>query len=311
MEDYRGKLLAINLEEEANKLQEVTQKVCRTVEILATYRAKMRNAESWLAENRQIFSSLSFDNIRRSRDVAKDYARHLSTIARNKPLEGLSELRENLSEHQKALEAHLKKLEQRMSRALNPTFQSVADIQDLQTELSQLEQIFSGQDARDLSDLKNTLTWVLSIWKNLRDDNSLDAGLLAKRLEHFHDELKEQIEEKELGIDATPLYNVITTHIDACRQERSSIWIEDVYNKCGQISELPTDRATSLYTWLQSAPVYLTDKDSEVLSQLRSQLHAHLTQQKMDWLLQEFRKLSKEQQKNLLDQLRLTVEASH
>lgn len=311
MEDYKGKLLSINLEEEANNLHEVTQKVCRTVEILATYRAKMRNAESWLAENRQTFSSLSFENIRKSRDVAKDYARHLSTIARNKPLEGLSKLRENLSEHQKALEAHLKKLEQRMSKALNPIFQSVADIQDLQTELSQLEQIFSGQDARDLSDLKNTLTWVLSIWKNLRDDNSLDAGLLAKRLEHFHDELEEQIEEKELGIDEITIYRIITADIDTRRQERSALWMENIFNKCGKISELSTDQATSLYTWLQSAPVYLTDKDSEVLAQLRSRLHAHLTQQKMDWLLQEFKKLSKEQQRNLLDQFRLTFEASY
>ena len=122
---------------------------------------------------------------------------------------------------------------------------------------------------------------------------------------------KEQIEEKELGIDEITIYRIITADIDTCRQERSALWMENIFNKCGKISELSTDQATSLYTWLQSAPVYLTDKDIEVLAQLRSRLHAHLTQQKMDWLLQEFKKLSKEQQRNLLDQFRLTVEASY
>ena len=80
--------------------------------------------------------------------------------------------------------------------------------------------------------------------------------------------------------------------------------------KCERIPDLPAERATALYTWLHTEPAYLTERDSAALMQLRHELHAHLTQQKMDWLLQEFRKLPREQQKALFDRLRLLVNSA-
>ena len=307
MEDYRGKLLAINLEEDANKLKTITQKACHNVEVLATYRAKMRDVQAWLDKNSKIFSSLSIEELRQEQNLAKDYAKTLATIARNRPLEGLSELREKLSEQQKLLETHSKKLIQRISKALNPSLLSLDDIQEHQKELAQLEKVANGQDARDLSDLKNTLAWILTIWSELRSDSSLDAKMLAKRLKTFQDELNERIDEYELGLDAAALYSMLATDIEEDRQRRSALWLEGAKGRCSHITELSTEKATSLYNWLQTAPVYLTEQDRNEVKKLRDQLQAHLAEQKINWLLQEFGTLPKEQQKEFFDRLKTLI----
>ena len=307
MEDYRGKLLAINLEEDANKLKTITQKACHNVEVLATYRAKMRDVQAWLDKNSKIFSSLSIEELRQEQNLAKDYAKTLATIARNRPLEGLSELREKLSEQQKLLETHSKKLIQRISKALNPSLLSLDDIQEHQKELAQLEKVANGQDARDLSDLKNTLAWILTIWSELCSDSSLDAKMLAKRLKTFQDELNERIDEYELGLDAAALYSMLATDIEEDRQRRSALWLEGAKGRCSHITELSTEKATSLYNWLQTAPVYLTEQDRNEVKKLRDQLQAHLAEQKINWLLQEFGTLPKEQQKEFFDRLKTLI----
>lgn len=307
MEDYRGKLIALNLEIEASALQDITQKACHNVEVLASYRARMREVKGWLLQNKQTYKNLAYDVLRRTQTLAKDYAQALSTIARNRPLEGLSDLQEELSEHQKTLETHIKKLEQRISKALNPSLQSLADVQNLQTELAQLEKLANGQDAQDLSDLKTTLSWILTVRSELRSDSSLDSKMLAKRLESFQDKLNERIDEYELGLDAQAIYSMLATDIEADRQRRSYLWLDGAIKKCGYIDSLSTEKATSLYSWLRGAPVYLTEEDRMVVAQLRDQLKKHLAKQQVNWLLEEFGKLPKEQQKEFFDRLKTLI----
>lgn len=307
MEKLRGKLLAIHLEEEADKLKKYTQSACKNVETLGKYRAEIRNTEAWLQESKTTYSSQSIDSLRQTREMAKTYAKNLAVIARNKVFEGLPELREQVSEHQKTLERHLKNLERHTQELLNPSFESMEDIQNHQAELTRLEQICSRQDARDVADLKNVLDWLIFSWKGLRNDSSLDAAMLATRLEHFKAELDTQIEEKELGIDAAALYALAAADIEKARRDRSALWLADARSKCEHISDLATDQATALYTWLHTEPAYLTEQDRAILTQLRDQLHVHLAQQKMEWLLQEFSKLPREQQKTLFERLRLLV----
>lgn len=307
MEDYRGKLIAIKLEEDANQLKSITQKACHNVEVLATYRAKMRDVQNWLEQHIKIPSDLGIGSLRNEQSLAKDFAKALSTIARNKPLEGLSDLRERLSEHQKNLEVRIKSLHRRMSEVLNPSLQSLTDIEELHSELSKLEKLFSGQDAQDLADLKNTLSWTLSSWKTLCSDNSLDSDLLAKRLDSFQDELNQRIDDYELGLDAAAIYSMLATDIEEDRKKRSALWLEGAIRKCGHIPDLSTDEATSRYSWLQGPPVYLTEEDRKGVAQLRDQLEKHLAKQKIAWLLEEFGKLPKEQQKEFFDRLKTLI----
>lgn len=307
MEKFRVKLLAIHLEEEADKLKKYTQRACKNVETLGAYRAEIRNAEAWLQESKATYSSQPIDSLRQMREMAKEHARKLVVIARNKSFEGLPELREQVSEHQKTLERHLKSLERHTQELLNPSFESMENIQTHQTELVRLAQICSRQDARDVADLKSVLDWLISSWKGLRNDNSLDAIMLATRLKHFKAELVTQIEEKELGLDATALYALTAADIEKARRERSALWLADARSKCEYISDLATEQATALYTWLHTEPAYLAAQDRAVLTQLRDQLHAHLARKKMEWLLQEFCKLPREQQMALFERLRLVV----
>ncbi len=304
MKKYREKLLAIHLENEADKLKEYTQKACKNVETLGKYRAEIRHVEAWLRESKTTFSSQPIDSLRQTRDMAKEHAKDLAVIARNKAFEGLPELREQLSEHQRAIELHLKKMERYASELLNPSFKSMEDIQNHQAELIRLEQICSRQDARDVADLKYVLDWLLSGWKGLRNDNSLDAAMLTRRLAHFEADLVAQIEEKELGLEAAALHALVVADIERTRRERSALWLADVRNKCERTSELSTEQATALYAQLQEEPAYLAERDRAVLAQLRNQLHAHLAQQKENWLLQEFSKLPTEQQRSLFERLR-------
>lgn len=307
MEKFRGKLLAIHLEEEADKLKKYTQNACKNVEILGKYRAAIRNTEAWLQESKTAYSNQSIDSLRQTRDMAKEHAKNLAVIARNKVFEGLPELREQVSEHQKTLERHLKKLERLTKELLNPSFESMEDIQNHQAKLTRLEQICSRQDDRDVADLKYVLDWLISSWKVFRNDGSLDAAMLATRLEHFKAELDTQIEEKELGLDAAALYTLTASDIEEARRERSALWLADARRKCEHISKLTTEQATGLYAWLQTEPAYLAKQDRATLTQLRDQLRAHLAQQKMEWLLQEFSKLPREQQKCLFERLQLLV----
>lgn len=307
MKKYREKLLVIHLESEADKLRDHTQKACKNIEIIGKYRTSIHNIEAWLQENKTTFTSQSIDSLRQTRNMAKEHAKNLAVIARNKPIEGLSELREQLSEHQKAIEQHLKKLERYASELLNPSFESMENIQSHQMELARLEQICSSQDARDVADLKYVLDWLLSGWRDLRNDNSLDDAMLRRRLAHFKDELAVQIEEKELGLEAAALYALVVADIEKARTERSTFWLAEARKKCEHTSELSTEQAAAIFTQLQEEPAYLAEPDRAVLVQLRSQLQAHLAQQKEAWLLQEFIKLPKEQQISLFERLRHLV----
>lgn len=309
MEKFRGKLLAIHLENEAEKLKKYTQDACKNAETLGKYREEIRNTEAWLQESKTTYSSQSVDGLRQTRDMAKEHAKKLAVIARNKVFEGLPELREQVSEHQKTLERHLKNLERRTRELLYPSFESMEDIQNHQTELTRFAQICSCQDAPDVADLKVVLDWLLSCWKELRNADSLDAAMLENRLAHVKTTLETRIEEKELGLDAESLYSIIASNIENGRRERSALWLEDARKKCESLSELPPNRAAVLYTWLHTGPAYLTEQDCAALTQLRNQVRAHLARQKIEWLLQEFSKLSKEQQKALFERLRLIVDS--
>lgn len=307
MEKIREKLLAIHLQDEADKLRDYTQKVCKNVEILGKYRAEIRNVEAWLNESKAVFSIQSIDSLRQSRDLAKEHADKLNRIARNKNFAGLSDLREQLSEHQKALEQRLKKLELQTRELLNPSFECMEDIQNHLAKLTQFEQIFTRQDARDAADQKYVLGWLISSWKGLRDEDSLDTEMLTTRLSCFKVALAEQIKEKELELDAEVLYTLIVKDIEITRSERSALWLADARSKCDRCSELSAEQAMELYAWLHSGPAYLTDQDITNLDQLRYQLRTHLARKKMDWLLQEFSTLPKEQQMILFERLRLLV----
>lgn len=162
MEKFRGKLLAIHLEDEADKLREYTQKICSNAETLENYRAKIRTVEAWLQESKTTFSSQTIDSLRQSQVMAKTHAGSLSVIARNKTFEGLPELREQVSEHQKALELRIKKLKRYTQDILNPSFKSMEEVRRHQTELARLEQLCGCQDASDVADLKFVLDWLLS-----------------------------------------------------------------------------------------------------------------------------------------------------
>lgn len=307
MEKFRGKLLAIHLEEEADRLKKYTQDACKNADTLGKYRAAIQAAETWLQESKTTYSTQTVDSLRQTRELAKDHARKLAVIARNKVFEGLPELREHISEHQKTLEQHLRNLERQTRELLNPSFESMEAIQNHQTELARLEQVCSRQDARDVADLKYILDWLLSSWKALRNDGALDAAMLAARLEHLRAALDAQIEEKELGLDAAALCALAAADIEKARRERSALWLADARSKCERLSVMTTEQATALYTWLQTEPACLTEQDRAALIQLRNQLHAHLSRQKMEWLLQEFSKLPREQQQTLLERLQLVV----
>lgn len=307
MEKFRAKLLAIHLEDEADTLNKYTKAACKNVETLGQYRAEIRNAEAWLQESKATYTSQPIDSLRQTRELAKAHAKALALIAQNKAFEGLSDLREHVSEHQKNLELHLKNLENHAKILLNPVFGNMEDIQDHQSKLARLEQICSRQDAQDVADLKYVLDWLLSRWKELRNDGSLDAATLVARLEHFKAELATQIAEKELSLDATVLHTLATADIRKARRERSALWLADARSKCENISHMTTEQATALYTWLHTEPAYLTEQDKTILKQLRDQLYAHLAQQKMEWLMQEFSTLPREQQKVLFERLRLLV----
>ena len=105
------------------------------------------------------------------------------------------------------------------------------------------------------------------------------------------------------------VYSIIASNIENGRRERSALWLADARKKCESLSELPPNRAAVLYTWLHTGPAYLTEQDCAALTQLRNQVRAHLARQKIEWLLQEFSKLSKDQQKALFERLRLIVDS--
>lgn len=168
-------------------------------------------------------------------------------------------------------------------------------------------EVFDSGWERDAADQKYVLGWLISSWKGLRDEDSLDTEMLATRLSCFKVALAEQIKEKELELDAEVLYTLIVKDIEKTRSERSALWLADARSKCVRCSELSAEQAMELYAWLHSGPAYLTDQDITNLDQLRYQLRTHLARKKMDWLLQEFSTLPKEQQMILFERLRLLV----
>lgn len=308
MEKLEYKLRSIGLECEATELKEAVKKAFRQTEIMATYKSKIVDAENWLQKNTHEFRSMQFVGLQTSRDIAKNFAKELEKIFRNKQLEGLAELRERLSSHQKNLENRVDELRQSLSKALSPSISTIEDIDVLLATLTKLELVFSQTlDARDITDMKSTLQWALSNWKTLRDDISLDAKILNEHLAQFYKKIIEQIEEKELSFSAEKFYEIIASSIYDYRREKSTTWIEDVQNKCNTLSQTSMEKATHLLNFLNTPPSYLTDIDNFKLEQLRKDVFDYLSKQKIDWLVEEFNTLSADQKMIFFERLKSTI----
>ena len=308
MEKLESKLKSIGLECEATRLKEAVKNACRQTEIIAKYKSKMVETENWLQINTLELRTLQFVRLQASRETAKDLAKSLETIFRNKQLEGLAELRERLSNHQKDLENRVKELKKSLSDALSPTFSTIEEIDVLLANLANLEGVFSQTlDAEDITVLKSTLQWALSNWKTLRDDISLDTKTLNELLVQFYKNLIRQIEEKELNFSAEKLYEIINSNIYHYRNIRSATWIDNAQNKCNTLSQTSMEKATQLLNFLNTSPPYLTDTDNFKLEQLRNGVLDHLSKQKIDWLVEEVNTLSSDQKMIFFERLKSTI----
>ena len=165
-----------------------------------------------------------------------------------------------------------------------------------------IERLVSSRDADDLSCLKHLLEWIVDEWKVIRNDSSLDVDMMQRSLKTFEKQLTDKIKEQEIQLSSEDICGAVGTDIFTCFDERSACWLKNALSRCKNISTLSIDEATALLHQLHP-PVYLTANDAAELKGFQDKIIEHLDGQKMEWLLNEFKTLTKDQQKQLIKKL--------
>ncbi len=309
MAGYQEKLSGLSLDAQVRQMEKATKEACHNIEVIGKYKNRMMEVNNWITENKNTLSTSTFVALQSSLKTAKEYAKSLSVIARNKPLEGLSELRENLSNYQKNIEIHIAKLQERLAKIFTITPSSREDTEKLLQCLNMIEPFFErSNNAEDIINLKNTIELILRRWQTIINDTNLDNNMIEIELKNFKSEIEQHIENNELQLNINDIYMMINNDVLRYRKELSLRWLVNAREKCKNLSNMTVYDANMLLSSLRSAPAYLIEKDKVDLDSLRKNVREYLEQQKIEWLVQEYNSLSKVQQQIFLQRL---IEASN
>jgi hypothetical protein len=87
------------------------------------------------------------------------------------------------------------------------------------------------------------------------------------------------------------------------REEKSLEWIRDLEKETTDFESLNTADINSLHARANCPPAVLADNHRARLEEINKKIEKHLSKLKIDWLIEKFRELSPEMQKQFLSRI--------
>jgi hypothetical protein len=299
-----GSFQKLKLDDLQVELIKYTNTAIRKVELIASAHQMVREIGLWLTTHAQATSFVRIAELRALQKVGTEYASKLRSMSTHIEMPEIVELRLQLSNRLEEIKAALDGAKKRASKLWQTRLKTINDAEDLQNEVDELFSVFEGcrEDLDDLQLMRRCLRIYLQIYQQLSNDR-----LTWSEFDSLADKLKSEVFDA-VGEDEPPWEPLETVEnfrklIAESREEKSLAWIRDLEEEAAGFESLNAADINSLHARANCPPAVLADKHRARLECISNEIEKHLSKLKIDWLIEKFRELSSEMQKQFISRI--------
>jgi len=299
-----GSFQKLKLDELQDELVKYTNTAIRKVELIASAHQMVREIGLWLTTHAQATSFVRIAELRALQKVGAEYANKLRSISTHIEMPEIIELRLQLSNRLEEIKTALNGAKNRASKLWQTSLNTINDAEELQNEVDELFSVFEGcrEDLDDLQLMRRSLRIYLQVYQQLSNDrltwNEFDS--LANKLKS---EVFDAVGEDEPPWEPLETIENFRKLIAESREEKSLEWIQDLEKETADFESLNAAAINSLHARANCPPAVLADNHGARLEEINKKIEKHLSKLKIDWLIEKFRELTPEMQKQFLSRI--------
>lgn len=297
-----GNLKKLELLEQYKEIEKRAYEVTEWAEKTAQAKQLARDIQSLLQINKEdTFRIVRLAKIRGLQITAEEYKTEAKELSSNITLDILNESLTHLLEFMNKLKETEKEIMDRAIALWDTKIYSEKDVDDIQIKVSELIQTFEGCE-RDLSDLyamEKALQMFKRFCSQLKDEQ-LTWTQFHKLSEKLVKEINVNFKEEELPWSIDEILPRFIKNIAQQRNEKSSLWINNIKSEYALISTIATAEANNLHSKAIKPPPFITEHDMKDLSKMIIQIEEHLNKLAIEWLLEKYRELPHAAKTNFL-----------
>jgi hypothetical protein len=306
-----GNLKDLGLDAEYEMLEKRTNQLIHDVEVAAEARHVLREINSFIDQNQEVFRIIRISKLRSLKDSCKNYSLKLNELDNRIQLSDISEARSRLTEFKQNLKKVEDGIQNRAISIWDSTISSDQDIKFLKKEIKELIIAYEGCES-DLEDLE-IMGRVLNEYDNIY--NQLSNEMLSwEEFESLSIKLEKEAEDsfgdEEIPWQADETITKLKKNIGATRVKKSQEWIDKVSNLASKLSNMEVSEANNLYEKLKLSPAYLTQEHKQIRDRFIRDVEGYLESLTLEWLFERFKNLSLESQQEFILRVRQIIKYS-
>jgi hypothetical protein len=280
-----GNLQKLGLIEQYDEIVKRTHELTKRAEITAQVRQLVRDIQSYLLQNKEVLQIVRVAEIRSVLKIGNEYKSQIGKLSSQIKLDILSEILTQLIEFLNNLRNAEKVIMDRASALWETQIHSEKELENLHLEVSTLIKIFEGceKDLEDLYAMEKALQMFNRFCSQLKDDQ-LTWAQFHILYEKLVEEIKVSFDKDELPWSVDEILSCFIKNITQQRNEKSSLWINNIKSECSLISTMITTDANRLYTKANNPPPYITEHDMKDLDKIIRQVEEHLNKLAIEFL---------------------------
>ena len=306
MKKVGGNLQKLKLEDLNAELVKYTNASIKNVELFASAHQTINEISLWLVSSVQATSFVRVAELRALQKVGTGYANTLRGISMRLELPEVAELRLQLSNRLEEIKNALNGVKKRAEKLWKTKINTVHDIEELQNEVDELHSIFEGceGDIDDLLLMRKTLRCYMQVYQQLSNEQ-----LVWNEFNSLTDKIKSEIldaideNEDESPWDPAETIENFQKLISKDREEKSLSWIKSFEEEITNLENLSAATINSLHDRASRPPAILTGDHRVRLEEINKKVETRLSNLKIDWLIEKYKELTPEMQKQFLSQI--------
>jgi len=297
-------LQQLKLDELQDELIQYTSASIRKAELIASAHQMLGEIRLWLTTHAQATSFVRVAELRALQKVGTEYAGKLRNISAHLDMPEIVELRVQLSNKLEEIKETLNGAKERASKLRQTQLNTIHDAEDLQNEVDELFSVFEGcgDDLDDLQLMRRSLRIYIQAYQQLDND-----GLFWNEFDALADKLKSEvfdaIAEEEPPWEPLGTIGNFRKAIVESREAKSLEWIQALEKETEDLGNLNVADMNRLHTRANCPPAVLSENHRARLEEINKKIEEHLSKLKIDWLIEKFRELSPEMQKQFLSRI--------
>jgi hypothetical protein len=294
----------LKLDNLRDELVKYTNAAIQNVNLIASAHQTIEEISLWLTTTAQATSFVRIAELRALQKVGTEYTNKLRGISMRLELPEIVELRLQLSNRLEEIKNALNGAKKRAEKLWETKLNTIRDIEEVQNEVNELFSIFEGcrEDIDDLQLMRRSLRIYIHAYQQLRNEQ-LTWNELNSLSNNLKSEIFNTIGEDESPWDPSETIENFQKLISKSREEKSHRWLQALEEEIANFENLNAVTINSLHTRVNCPPAVLTDSHRVRLEEINKKIEKCLSKLKIDWLIEKYKELTPEMQKQFLSRI--------